>query len=74
MAAFDVGLRADHSIVRASSIGCLKPRHTQRVVAGFTYIFTGNLAALGPGLNMLSRRIVGWSISETMHAQLVTNA
>ena len=47
----------------------------QRWVADFTYIWTEEgWLYFAVVLDLFSRRIVGWSMSQTMHAQLVTDA
>jgi len=50
-------------------------RPNQKWVADFTYIWTAEgwlyVAAV---IDLFSRRVVGWSMSETMTAQLVTDA
>lgn len=50
-------------------------RPNQKWVADFTYIWTAEgwlyVAAV---IDLFSRRVAGWSMSDTMTAQLVTNA
>ena len=48
----------------------------QKRVADFTYIWTaeGWLLYITAVIDLFSRRVVGWSMSDTMAAQLVTDA
>lgn len=73
---FDAGPRAENSIapnLLDRRFDATAPN--QRWVADFTYIWTDEgwlyFAAV---LDLFSRRVVGWSMSESMHAQLVTDA
>ena len=72
----DLGVRPEHAI--ASNVLDRQFEATapnQRWVADFTYIWTEEgwlyFAAV---LDLFSRRVVGWSMSEQMNAQLVTDA
>lgn len=72
----DLGVRAEHAIasnVLARQFQASAPN--QRWVADFTYIWTQEgwlyFAAV---LDLFSRRVVGWSMSERMDAQLVADA
>jgi putative transposase len=72
----DLGVRPESSIAPN-----LLDRHfeatgpNQRWVADFTYIWTGEgWLFVAVVLDLFSRRIVGWSMSDQMTAQLVTDA
>jgi putative transposase len=50
-------------------------RPNQKWIAGFTYIWTAEgWLDLAVVIDLFSRRVVGWSMSATMAAQLVTDA
>jgi len=73
---FDLGMRSEHAIapnVLDRQFEATAPN--QRWVADFTYIWTDEgwlyVAAV---LDLFSRRVVGWSMSSEMAAQLVTDA
>lgn len=73
---FDSGVRSEHTVAANlldRQFEASAPN--QRWVADFTYIWTEEgwlyFAAV---LDLFSRRIVGWSMSESMHAELVIDA
>jgi putative transposase len=72
----DNGVRPEHSIapnLLDRSFEATAPN--QRWVADFTYIWTAEgWLYFAVVLDLFSRRIVGWSMSEQMTAQLVTDA
>jgi putative transposase len=72
----DDGVRPEHSIapnLLDRSFEATAPN--QRWVADFTYIWTAEgWLYFAVVLDLFSRRIVGWSMSEQMTAQLVTDA
>ena len=72
----DQGIRPEHSIapnLLDRSFEATAPN--QRWVADFTYIWTAEgWLYFAVVLDLFSRRIVGWSMSEQMTAQLVTDA
>jgi len=73
---FDAGIRPEHSIARNVLNREFKASApNQRWVADFTYIWTVEgwlfVAAV---MDLFSRRIVGWSMSPQMNADLVTEA
>jgi putative transposase len=72
----DTGLRAEHSIapnLLERQFEATGPN--QRWVADFTYIWTTEgWLYFAVVLDLYSRRVVGWSMSEQMTAQLVTDA
>jgi len=73
---FDVGVRPEHAIAPNLLDRQFEAKApNQRWVADFTYIWTdeGWLYAAAV-LDLFSRRVVGWSMSATMTAQLVTDA
>jgi putative transposase len=49
------------------------PALNQRWIADFTYVWTGWLYVAAV-IDLFSRRVVGWSMSAAMTAQLVTDA
>ena len=73
---FDSGQRPEHAIapnVLDRQFEAAAPN--QRWVADFTYIWTDEgWLYVAVVLDLFSRRIVGWSMSSTMTAQLVTDA
>jgi putative transposase len=74
--ACDTGLRPEHAIAENLLERKFKASApNQRWVADFTYIWTAEgwlyLAAV---IDLYSRRVVGWSMSSTMTAQLVIDA
>jgi putative transposase len=73
---FDAGPRAEHAIaanVLDRQFEAEAPN--KRWVADFTYIWTGEgWLYVAVVLDLFSRRIIGWSMSSSMTAQLVTDA
>jgi len=72
----DLGVRAEHLIAKNLLDRQFKATApNQRWIADFTYIWTAEgwlyLAAV---IDLFSRRVVGWSMSPTMTAQLVIDA
>ena len=73
---FDAGVRPKHAIAPNLLDRQFEAKApNQRWVADFTYIWTdeGWLYAAAV-LDLFSRRVVGWSMSATMTAQLATDA
>jgi putative transposase len=73
---FDSGPRSEHSIAANLLDRQFEAeRPNQRWVADFTYIWTAEgWLYVAVVLDLFSRRIVGWSMSSSMTAQLVTDA
>ena len=72
----DTGVRADHAIapnILDRQFEADAPN--RRWVADFTYVWTGEgWLFLAVVLDLFSRRVVGWSMSQNMNSELVTEA
>lgn len=72
----DAGMRPEHSIApNVLERDFAAPGPNRKWAADFTYIWTGEgWLFLAVVIDLFSRRVVGWSMQPTMHAQLVIDA